>query len=382
MSISNLNHFATFLADWSLDDDSIPAFIGTIPRKEGPDNWLLGWARSLEDQAVLLIGADFRTITTQGQKAYAYLVLNQYLLGHLEADFGWNTDEDELLAYLWQAFLFLPEDLKDYWSDWGLLKVLNQANLDRSTLAKIAKQEGLITRFPDLLQLAQKLQMHWNYRTAGDQVVSLERKQLLKKMINQSGTLPQSWQIWLAEIRNASKSPPWQLLLRNHLKHHFQSTLQTTTKRPSRRYGTTPGIRIVGRAKIGLALDTSGSVPHQVLALFQKEIKKIAGLGHQVEVLEADARIQKQYTFQGVLPKILQGGGGTNYDPAIQYLETKARVDLVIYFTDGLGPCPVHWKKVPLVWIIYSEQIEESYFSKQHLGWPGKKVYLKVGALS
>lgn len=371
-----LAYFATFLSDWSLDNEILPNLLGSISRKAGPEDWEVAWTRQRDSAPILMIGAGFQSLSALGQRAHTHLVINQLLLGHLEINFGWNTKEEEWCAYLWQAYLYLPEVLQNYWPAWSPLKTRNQDQFSRKALVGLVREEAIADRVPGLLALAKKMQTHWSYHSEISSNEKIDRQQLFNKLSQQSGTLANQWQILITENTPLKISLPWPYLLRNYLKRYLKTTLQLTTKRPSKRYGTTPGVRVIGRAKIGVVLDTSGSVSVHSLTLFQKEIKKIAGLGHQVEILEADARIQKKYLFQGALPNTLQGGGGTNYDPAIQYLEHKAKVDLMVYFTDGLGPKPQSWKKVPIIWLIHVGRDQQILLKTKQVNWPGKKLYI------
>lgn len=371
-----LTQFSTFLANWSLDEETIPALLGRVPRKATAEDWTIGWSQGKDGLPTLLIGRGFQNLSEQGQRAYTQLVINQLLLGHLETDFAWNSKEEDLCSYLWQAFLFLPEYLQNHWGDWSPLKRPASEPSSRVLLVDLVRKEAIVTRFPELLILARQLQRYWSYTAKENFNQQLLRKELLQSLSQQSGTLSGRWQIIVEENRRLKANFPWPLLLRNHLKRFLKSTVQATSKRPSKRYGTIPGLRVVGRAKIGVVLDTSGSVDVATLALFQKEIKKIAGSGHQVEVLEADSRIQKKYLFQGSLPTVLHGRGGTNYDPAIQYLEEKAKADLILYFTDGLGPPPQHWKKAPLIWLIYADADQQTILKTKQADWPGNFFFV------
>ncbi len=371
-----LAQFSTFISNWSLDDETIPALLGRVPREATAEDWTIGWTQGKGASPTLLIGTGFQVLSEQGQRAFTHLVINQLLLGHLETDFAWNTKEEELCSYLWQAFLFLPEYLQNHWKDWAPLKRQASDLSSRGRLVDLVREEAIVIRFPELLILARELQRYWSYASKENFNQELLRKELLQRLSQQSGALPGRWQIIVEENRLNKAILPWPLLLRNHLKRFLKSTVQTTSKRTSKRYGTTPGLRVVGRAKIGLVLDTSGSIDVATLGLFQMEIKKIAGAGHQIEIVEADSRIQKKYLFQDRLPSLLNGGGGTNYDPAIQYLEEKAKTDLIIYFTDGLGPPPRHWKKTPLIWLVYADPDQQSLLKTKQVDWPGKILYI------
>jgi hypothetical protein len=374
--LTNLHHFAAFLSNWVLENESIPAIIGGIAREEGPEDWTIGWKLGDSGTPILLVGGAFKDLTDQGQRAHTYLVVNQLLLGQLEATNRVGVDPQEAFASFWQAFYYLPKHLQAYWLAF-YQEVEPFVWTSRLEGLAFAKKEKLVTRFPSIANLALDLQTYWRSMDKPSADSIHLRKQLIKTLAQQSGDLPGNLRIYLEDQIQTKHILPWQQLLRNQVKRCAQSRLQTTLKRPSKRYGTTPGIRVQGRARIGVAIDTSGSVPASSLAAFQQEIKQIAALGHPVEVLEADAQIQRNYRFQGSLPNTFSlGGGGTNYDPAIQYFAEKQPVDLLIYFTDGLGPKPEYRTNNPLIWIIDSQQSGAAFLA-QHQNWPGIKLYVR-----
>jgi predicted metal-dependent peptidase len=69
-------------------------------------------------------------------------------------------------------------------------------------------------------------------------------------------------------------------------------------------------------------------------------------------VVECDATIHAVYDYHGPLVSV-QGRGDTDLRPplASEFL-AQYRPDLIVYFTDGLGPAPSRAPRIPLIWCI------------------------------
>jgi len=61
-------------------------------------------------------------------------------------------------------------------------------------------------------------------------------------------------------------------VLRLFAESSAKTQIKNTIRRPSKRYGTTPGILVRNKQKILVAVDTSGSIRGNELDLFFKEI--------------------------------------------------------------------------------------------------------------
>ena len=146
--------------------------------------------------------------------------------------------------------------------------------------------------------------------------------------------------------------------------------IKTTLKRPSKRYGTTPGIKIKRKQKLLIAVDTSGSIAVNELALFFGEINHIWRQSSEIMIVECDAAIQKKYDYKGTLPATIKGGGGTCFDPPINYGNTTYHPDAIIYFTDGYADEPKIKSRCPILWMITSDGIT----SKNWEFLPGRKI--------
>lgn len=167
----------------------------------------------------------------------------------------------------------------------------------------------------------------------------------------------------------------WRKLLRVVAESSRRTQIRNTLKRPSKRFGTTPGIRVKHHHRVLVAIDTSGSINMGELALFFSEVHHLWRTGSEVRVVECDADIGKMYDYRGILPTVVTGGGGTDFTPPIHYANTHYHPDLLIYFTDAYGataePC-----RTPVLWVVSQAGADPTSNYFQNL--PGRKVKLTV----
>ena len=139
---------------------------------------------------------------------------------------------------------------------------------------------------------------------------------------------------------------------RRFIKHKIQEIGrgQYTTSKFNRAY-LPYGIYLPGqtgsRAKIALALDTSGSISQDELIEFLGELKHMLRQMPFLEVIlyGCDAAIHGKAQIKGIrnfrngLEKILKGGGGTSFKPVFEdLLKGKDKnIKALFYFTDGYG---------------------------------------------
>ena len=147
---------------------------------------------------------------------------------------------------------------------------------------------------------------------------------------------------------------PWRRVLRLFAASGERSTLRSTLRRPSKRYGTVPGLRLERRLRLLVALDTSGSLTASELRAFFAEVHRLWKLGATVHVVECDAEVQRAYAYRGEPPVEARGRGGTNFDPALRYANTTWRADAIVYFTDGHGPSPTVAPRARVLWVLTS----------------------------
>lgn len=165
----------------------------------------------------------------------------------------------------------------------------------------------------------------------------------------------------------------WKRILKLFVGASGRTRLKHTMKRPSKRYGTVPGLSIRRRQRFLVALDTSGSIRQHDLDIFFSEVHAIWRAGALIDVVECDTHIQRRYPYRGQLPEVAQGRGGTNFDAPIA-LASSERPDGLLYFTDGFGPPPEVRSNVPMLWVITANGIDVAH--PQFKGLPGRKARL------
>jgi predicted metal-dependent peptidase len=178
----------------------------------------------------------------------------------------------------------------------------------------------------------------------------------------------------LEEIEAAVADKPlvnWRRVLRLFAASSNSTFLKNTIRRPSKRYGVVPGIRLNRRHEILLAVDTSGSIQQDDLALFFSEIYHIWRQGARITIVECDADIHRIYPYRGETPRTVAGRGGTSFDAPIR-LANERMPDALIYFTDGYAPAPAISARMPVLWVLTNNANPEL----KHL--PGKHLKMQA----
>ena len=120
-------------------------------------------------------------------------------------------------------------------------------------------------------------------------------------------------------------------------------------------YIITPGMVEDTASITEILLDTSGSVNHGLLRLFLKECKKVL----KCSKIKVGCFDTKFYGFKTIRTEKdiddfeFQGGGGTNFDVAVNAF-SHGNINRVV-FTDGMSDAPK--KIVPALWIIYGNYV-------------------------
>lgn len=186
------------------------------------------------------------------------------------------------------------------------------------------------------------------------------------------GSLPGGLQKQLNQLAIIHKPTlDWRRFLRLFIGAGQRTFLQNTLRKPSRRYGVNPGLRIRNKHKLLIALDTSASIADAEIQAFFQEIQHIWRLGTEIFILECDTQINNAYIYRGTTPAVVAGRGGTHFDAAISYANQQSDADAVVYFTDGLGPAPSLPCRKPLLWMISGEK-KGGNGQWEHL--PGRKI--------
>ena len=190
------------------------------------------------------------------------------------------------------------------------------------------------------------------------------------------GNLPGELKSYLKTIEGRHKpSLDWRRALRLFASSSNRTFLKNTIRRPSKRYGTTPGIKIRHKQRLLVAVDTSGSVSDPEVQRFFSEIYQIWRHGAEVMVVECDTAIKRQYPYRGHSPDFVMGRGGTDFNAPLEFANKHFHPDGIVYFTDGYALAPRVESRYPVMWLITPNGLPE------HTGiWdqlPGRKVKMR-----
>ncbi len=166
----------------------------------------------------------------------------------------------------------------------------------------------------------------------------------------------------------------WRRVLKLFSESSSKTRVKNTLKRPSKRFGTVPGIKIKHHQKLLVALDTSGSISKKEYEIFFSELYHIWRRGTVIRVVECDATIQHSYEYTGHIPSAVHGGGGTDFNAPIRYANEVYHPDGLIYFTDGVAGTPVVVPRTQVLWVISRQGIDAGSEAFKNL--PGRKAKL------
>ena len=119
---------------------------------------------------------------------------------------------------------------------------------------------------------------------------------------------------------------------------------------------------------IYFAIDTSGSISSEEIAVFLGELRAIMRLYPSLEAqgFWADADIYGPNSIESMMNsgKAL-GGGGTSFVPFFEWIKKNAGpvgVHVAIYFTDGFGDFPNDPPNIPVLWVVLPGGLDSKKF--------------------
>jgi predicted metal-dependent peptidase len=108
--------------------------------------------------------------------------------------------------------------------------------------------------------------------------------------------------------------------------------------------------------ELAIAIDSSGSVDEVLLAQFIAEVESITELfgSYSIELIVCDDRVRSHQKFMSgeLITYSLEGGGGTDFTPVFEMIESWMVVPKVLlYFTDLEGKFPLQEPHYETLWI-------------------------------
>lgn len=192
----------------------------------------------------------------------------------------------------------------------------------------------------------------WEESEENDEVREQVLKNAVKKAAERTapGNLPGEVKELIEKWNSSSVN--WKKELKRFVSHCIRTKLESSRKKRNRRYGIMyPGFKKSPMLNLVCAIDTSGSVSTQMVQQFFSEMAAIHKLGVEITVIECDTQIHKTYEFDPKKVPVIDGRGGTSFQPVFQKVNAMKDVDALIYFTDGECYEKVEYKK-PTLWAI------------------------------
>ncbi len=142
-------------------------------------------------------------------------------------------------------------------------------------------------------------------------------------------------------------------------------------RKENRKFDDNPGLKIKMKKHVLLAIDTSGSVSNEEVKEFMGEMKHIHKTGVAMTLAQCDTSIRKIEPYNGSNELNIEGRGGTEFDPILDYFNANLRTyTSLIYFTDG--ECYTTVKpQAPVLWVL-------SECSSMNDKLPGKVIKLEL----
>lgn len=156
-------------------------------------------------------------------------------------------------------------------------------------------------------------------------------------------------------IDELQPSVDWRRVIRLFTEASRRTRISNTLRRPSKRYGSYPGIKVKRLHRLAVIIDTSGSINEEALGDFFAEVRSIWRQGSEVMIIEADNTVRKTWEFRGDVPEKMTGRGGTSFDPALHWVvDAHPPFDAALYFTDGKARAPKVQPRCAVLWVLPS----------------------------
>jgi len=160
-----------------------------------------------------------------------------------------------------------------------------------------------------------------------------------------------------ALIKELEPTIDWRRVLAMFSNSSCRSRMHNTLRRPSKRYGTYPGMKARRAHRVAVAVDTSGSISDHDLSEFFAEIKGIWRQGSEITIVEADQVVQHVWQYRGGgPPQKVSGRQGTSFEPVMRWAVDQTNAfDALIYLTDGFAAEPVTRPRCPVLWVLVAD---------------------------
>lgn len=184
-----------------------------------------------------------------------------------------------------------------------------------------------------------------------DMILELNRSNLSKAFNIYGSELPSGMKR-LVELSISRPLLNWRDRIRNFAGVSEYGERYTTVLKPNRRYEGQPGWKTSHTAKIAIVVDTSGSIINEELDDFFSEIEALSRyVDTDLVLVQVDRAVNLEIRYSKGTYRNMEivGGGETDLQPAIDYLQNQHRPEGVIIFTDGYTNLPSVKRRVLFV---------------------------------
>ncbi len=210
-------------------------------------------------------------------------------------------------------------------------------------------------------QQEEKFQQSKKEQISQDDKESIDEEFLnqLNQKIKDQGELPKDFKRFFPEL--FADTIDWRAELHRYLNVHAKEDYQFFP--PNKKYihqgFALPSLKSE-LLKIVVAIDTSGSIDTDLLAIFFSHFQSImeSFKSYEINLIECDAKIQEHRVFYpgDLIEYKAVGGGGTDFRPLFEYVDREIPdAKIVIYFTDGFGTFPQFRPLHDTLWVMPQE---------------------------
>ena len=149
----------------------------------------------------------------------------------------------------------------------------------------------------------------------------------------------------------------WKAKLNQFIINASDSVDDYSFKKRNRRYGyEQPGKIREDKLVLTIGIDSSGSISNENLKDFYTEIEKISSYGIDINILECDTEIRREWKFKKQPKYEVLGRGGTLYNPILKRAK-ELKSDALIYFgdMDYFDNEELKNPKIPMLWVMTHE---------------------------
>ena len=221
----------------------------------------------------------------------------------------------------------------------------------------ILKKFEELGRF-DIEVLPQSPDDHMSSDVNYDMVLEITKSKTGKAFNMYGGNLPSGVQRMVEKFLSKPVLN-WRILVRRFIGVSVKGERYTTPLKPNRRYEDQPGWRHEYRSKLAVVVDTSGSIIESEMNDFLSEIESLVkSTEGEVYLVQVDnnVTIVAKYRRGDWRDLEIVGGGETDLQPAVSYIESNLKTEGIIVFTDGHADVPLSRRRILFVLSRYHNQ--------------------------